>query len=147
MSGEKESNPSSSYVLEDQVGFLLRQANQRHAAIFSDRMGDLGLTPRQFAALVKMRDENEVSQNRLGRLTAMDRATIQGVVRRLRERGLVVERPDPDDRRRSLWRLSPAGETLLAKALVLAVQITRETLAPLSERERGTLIALLTKVA
>ena len=71
------------YVLEDQVGHLLRRAHQRHAAIFLENIGAGQLTPLQFAALVKLRDIGEVSQNHLGRLTAMDAATMQGVIRRL----------------------------------------------------------------
>ena len=63
------------YRLEDQVGFLLRRANQRHTAIFAEGM-PYGLTPPPFAALVKLGDEQGCSQNRLGRLTAMDVATI-----------------------------------------------------------------------
>ncbi|MEE3093623.1 MAG: MarR family transcriptional regulator, partial [Pseudomonadota bacterium] len=97
------------YKLEDQVGHLMRRANQRHAAIFFEGLNDQQLTPMQFAVLVKIGNEEEVSQNRLGRLAAMDPATVQGVVRRLKERALIDARPDPDDGRRSLWRLSEAG--------------------------------------
>ena len=60
----------SAYRLEDQVGHLLRRANQRHAAIFFDGLGQK-LTPMQFAVLIKIGDEGEVSQNLLGRLAAM----------------------------------------------------------------------------
>ena len=81
----------AAYRLEEQVGHLLRRAHQRHAAIFQDGIGDLQLTPMQFAALVKIRDLGKVSQNQLGRLTAMDPATTQGVIQRLVARG-VIER-------------------------------------------------------
>ncbi len=135
------------YVLEDQVGHLLRRANQRHAAIFFEGLNEFHLTPTQFAALVKIGDENEVSQNRLGRLTAMDPATILGVVKRLAERDLVDARPDPTDRRRSLWRLSKKGFELLRKAVPRAEEITEATLAPLARTERRTFLKLLRKLA
>ncbi|MED5573315.1 MAG: MarR family transcriptional regulator, partial [Pseudomonadota bacterium] len=108
------------YKLEDQVGHLMRRANQRHAAIFFEGLNDQQLTPMQFAVLVKIGDEEEVSQNRLGRLAAMDPATVQGVVRRLKERALIDARPDPDDGRRSLWRLSETGEALVAATVPIA---------------------------
>jgi len=135
------------YVLEDQVGHLLRRANQRHAAIFFNGLNDHQLTPTQFAALVKVGDEQEVSQNQLGRLTAMDQATIFGVVKRLRERGLVDARPDPGDARRSLLRLSAAGKCALEDAVPMAKQITMDTLAPLAAGERRTLLKLLRKLS
>ena len=135
------------YKLEDQVGHLMRRANQRHAAIFFEGLHDQQLTPMQFAVLVKIGDEEEVSQNRLGRLAAMDPATVQGVVRRLKERALIDARPDPDDGRRSLWRLSEAGEALVAATGPIAEQITEKTLEPLSKSERSTFLALLRKLA
>ncbi len=42
------------YVVEDQVGFLLRRAHQRHAALFQQGIGVAELTPTQFTALIKM---------------------------------------------------------------------------------------------
>src|SRR5271155_1152286 len=87
------------YVVEEQVGFLMRRANQRHTAIFADGMAAAELTPTQFTALVKVVELGAVTQNHLGRLSAMDPATIQGVVRRLTDRDLVVRTADPLDRR------------------------------------------------
>ncbi len=134
------------YRLEDQVGFLLRRANQRHTAIFAEGMPH-GLTPTQFAALVKLGDEQGCSQNRLGRLTAMDVATIKGVVDRLRDRGLVVAVADPEDRRRTVLHLSGKGTGLLAEAKRAGAEITERTLDPLSPRERAQLLRLLEKIA
>ena len=90
-------NLKQQYILERQAGHLLRRARQRHSTIFQENIGDPQLTPLQFAALVKLRDLDEVSQNHLGRLTAMDAATMQGVIKRLGLRGLIVRRPDPKD--------------------------------------------------
>jgi DNA-binding MarR family transcriptional regulator len=88
------------YVLEEQVGHILRRAHQRATAIFMAELGDrFDLTPTQYAALVKLHDAGPQSQNQLGRLTAMDPATIQGVVRRLVERRLVERSHDRNDRR------------------------------------------------
>ena len=71
---EAKATALGGYRLEDQVGFYLRRAAQRHAAIFADRMTD-ELTPTQWAALVKLAEFVSLSQNLLGRETAMDAAT------------------------------------------------------------------------
>jgi DNA-binding MarR family transcriptional regulator len=134
------------YVLEAQVGHLLRRAHQRHAAIFQDGIGEAQLTPTQFAALVKIRDLGEVTQNQLGRLTAMDPATIQGVVQRLRARDLVARKPDPADRRATLLRLTPEGERICAAAIKRGIAITAATMAPLTATEQATLLALLRRI-
>lgn len=134
------------YVLEDQIGHLLRRAHQRATGIFQSEIGDAQVTPTQFAALVKLAEDGEVSQNRLGRLTAMDPATIQGVVRRLAGRGLVEQRADPDDRRRTLLRLTLEGRTLVDGLLPNGPRVSAVTLEPLDEGEQATLLRLLRRL-
>ena len=134
------------YILEEQAGHLLRKVNQRHTLIFSSIMKELELTPMQFAVMVKIGEHDEISQNQLGRQVAMDPATVQGVVKRLAQRGLIVARPDHADRRRHLWTLSETGAGLLKQAIPRAKQITRATLAPLSETESKNLSGILKKL-
>lgn len=146
MGGAKKPVGLGGYRLEDQVGFALRKANQRHAAIFANRMtGDL--TPTQWAALVKVAELGSVSQNQLGRDTAMDGATIKGVIDRLVKRGLVALASDPGDGRRSLISLTAEGTAVVKEALPLAVAITAETVAGLGEAELRRLLELLRKIA
>lgn len=133
------------YVLEDQIGHLLRRAHQRATAIFQEIMTD-GLTPQQYAALVKIGDFGTVSQNRLGRAVAMDPATSQGVTQRLLAKKLIHRTADPDDRRRAVLSLTPEGESLVARLIPLGARITEKTLQPIDPEERETLLALLLKL-
>jgi MarR family transcriptional regulator, lower aerobic nicotinate degradation pathway regulator len=134
-----------SYILDEQIGFILRQVWQRHAAIFAREIG-INLTPTQWAALSKLMETGPCSQNQLGRLTAMDVATIKGVIDRLTARGLTETSSDPEDGRRLLVSLTRAGQQLAEKAAPNALAITRETLAPLDAKERETLMELLEKL-
>jgi DNA-binding MarR family transcriptional regulator len=133
------------YILERQVGFILRQVSQRHAAIFVARIGD-DLTPTQWATLAKLLERGPCSQNLLGRHTAMDAATIKGVVDRLSNRGIVETRPDPKDARRLVVVLTPAGREIAERARVHAEAITEETLRPLTAGERSTFLKLLKRL-
>jgi len=135
------------YRLEEQVGFILRCAHQRASAIFQEVMAQSGLTPTQFSALVRLRDADEISQNRLGRLTAMDPATIQGVIRRLAQRELIHRRADPSDKRRTLVRLSPAGRRLVAAVVPLGPAVTERVLAPLTPKEKRDFLTLLRRLS
>ena len=137
--------PRQAYVLDEQIGFILRQVWQRHATIFAQEIG-INLTSAQWAALSKLTETGPCSQNQLGRLTAMDVATIKGVIDRLTARGLTETRADPDDGRRLLVSLTRAGQQLAEKVAPNALAITRETLAPLDARERETLVELLSKL-
>lgn len=134
------------YILEDQVGYILRKVSQRHTGIFFELMPE-ELTPTRFAAMAKLHERGSLSQNALGRLTAMDIATIKGVVDRLRQRDLVESSKDPDDARRQLIQLTPKGKELMQRALPLAHDVTDQTTAPLSEAEAKQLVKLLRKVS
>jgi DNA-binding MarR family transcriptional regulator len=133
------------YVLDEQIGFILRQVSQRHAVIFARDIG-IDLTPTQWAALAKLQETGPCSQNQLGRLTAMDVATIKGVIDRLTARGLTETSPDPEDGRRLLVSLTRVGQQLAEKGASNALAISRETLAPLDSKERDMLMTLLNKL-
>ena len=136
----------SDYRLDDQIGFLLRRAHQRHTAIFHELMLE-GLTPTQFAAVAKLREAGPLSQNLLGRETAMDSATIKGVVSRLRDRGIVESVHDDGDRRRLIVALTPEGRRLSNRCIKVAARISELTVAPLDPAERAAIIKLLDRIA
>ncbi len=134
------------YRLDDQVGYLLRRAHQRASAIFLAAFGDVQITPTQWAALVRLADEGALSQNHLGRLTAMDPATVQGVIRRLVARGLIERRADSADRRRTVLTLSEDGRRAVAALTGRAERVSEAILAPLDARDRRRLLALLRRL-
>jgi DNA-binding MarR family transcriptional regulator len=139
-------DPADSYRLEHQVGYWLRRAYQRHMAIFAGVMSDLDLTSMQFAALVKLHELKAVSQTELGRLTGMDRATISGVVARLKRRNLVLYKPDPLDKRSRIIALTPAGDALLTEAMQRIGRVTDQTLEPIEPADRDSLRTILQKM-
>lgn len=134
------------YGIDDQVGFLLRRAHQRHTGLFASTMAGWGLTPTQFNALVRVVECGAVAQNHLGRLVAMDPATIQGVVRRLLARNLVERRADPLDRRATVLSPTAAGRALAASAIPAARAVTEATLAPLDPADRTRFLDLLRRM-
>ena len=145
MSHSGEKNIAMQYILDEQVGFVLRQAQQRHTLLFAGLMID-GLTPTQWAALAKLWECGAQSQNQLGRLTSMDGATIKGVIDRLSARGLTASRPDPEDARRLLIELTEEGADVFRRAAPVAQEISERTLAPLTKVEREILVELLRRI-
>ena len=135
------------YKIEEQVGYLLRRAHQRASAIFQVTIGDPNITPTQYSSMAKLNEYRELSQNHLGRLVGMDKATVQGVVRRLKDRGLVDSRPDPGDARRTLLSLTTEGQSSVNKLLMNGPAVSRETLKPLSAEEQRRLLELLAKLS
>lgn len=135
----------NTYVLDNQIGFLLRQATQRNSQIFQRHTFD-DLTTTQFSALFRLVTMGECSQNELGRRTAMDVATIKGVVDRLRKKGYIATREDENDRRRTLLCIAPGHEGLRERLSDLGTKVTNETLGTLNAADRRQLLDLLGKI-
>jgi len=141
----RDSSEQGRYVLDDQIGFLMRVAMQRHTSIFMSRMIE-GLTQTQFAALAKLYEVGPCSQNHLGRLIYLDAATIKGVVDRLQARNFVTALNDPRDRRRRAVALTDRGRHVTEAAIEVAAEITSATLVPLTVEEQRTVAKLVRKL-
>jgi DNA-binding MarR family transcriptional regulator len=137
---------AAGYRLEAQIGFMLRRAHQKATGIFNAVMGEFGVTPMQFATLAKLHDAGRVSQNELGRLTAMDPATIWGVVNRLAKQGYVAQSPAPSDGRLVMVELTDAGREATQRMKAVAAEVSRETLRPFTDEEAKQLLALLSRL-
>ena len=144
MDKDSTRNEQGSYRLDRQVGFILRRASQRHLSIFSELIPEV--TPTQFAVLAKLVETGALSQNALGRITAMDAATVKGVVDRLVKRGLLTTSRDDKDKRRTIVDLSEEGRALYHEVEPRARLITEQTLAPLNRREQEAFLAMLARL-
>lgn len=138
------SDPAPPYILEDQIGFKLRLANQRHLERFAAAFPEV--TPTQFSTLFKLWEQGALSQNHLGRLVAMDAATTKGVVDRLRTKGLIASTASASDRRRLDVALTPAGQAFIGTAIARAGQVSAATTERLTPAECQTLLALLGRI-
>lgn len=135
------------YDLADHAAHVLRRAHQRASSCFHSLLGEFGITPTQHAALATLLRQGELSQNQLGRLTAMDPSTISIVVRKLVKDGLVKGTPSPTDSRLTMLSLTPRGVEFTLPLLQLSLDSVTMFLSPLNGREQATFLKLLKKVA
>ena len=76
----------------------------------------------------------------------MDVATVKGVVDRLRARDLVTAAPLESDKRRLMLTPTRKGRALYRKFAPQAIEVTRQTLAPLDDDEQRQLMQLLERL-
>jgi len=138
---------ASGYDLAEHPAHIIRRAHQRATMRFQEVMGEHDLTPTQMAALATIMKHGELSQNQLGRLTAMDPSTISIVIRKLLKHGLVDRSASADDQRLTIIRLTEAGVRYTAPLLATSVEVGRRVLAPLKPSERAMFMEMLHRVA
>ncbi|WP_223443300.1 MULTISPECIES: MarR family winged helix-turn-helix transcriptional regulator [unclassified Pseudomonas] len=137
---------STDYSYTDQVGHWLRKAYQRHMAIFQQNVGESQLTAVQFITLCAIRDNGPSSLSELVKMTAVDQATIRGIIERLKARDLVVLGHDEQDKRKVIVSLSEAGLAAVEQTVPCAQEISELTMSNLNPGERVALMFLLRKM-
>lgn len=133
------------YVLDENLGFLLRRAQQLNSTLFN-RSNASALSNTQFAALHRLVENRSLSQNELGRRVHADGATIRGIVSRLERRDAIRVRLSEADRRQLVIVATEAGENLYRAAVEASEQTSERMLEPLSPAERLLLLELLARV-
>ena len=137
---------ASGYDLPTHPAHMIRRAHQRATFYFQQVMNGKDLTPTQQAALATLLKHGELSQNHLGRLTAMDPSTISIVVRKLLKNGFIERRGSKKDQRLAIIRLTDEGVRYSIDRLADSMEVARRVLAPLSPAERQALIDLLHRI-
>lgn len=125
---------------------LLHRAGQCADELFALRVGESGLTPRQFAVMKAIATSEEPSQTTLVDRTGIDRSTMADIVRRLTARGLVQRRRTRRDARRYAVRLTDKGENALRQAEPAARFTDERILSALAPTQREVFLRSLSKI-
>jgi len=107
---------STSVLLASSITHLLHRACQIADSIFNDEAGKTGLTTRQFAVLIAVAQNKDISQTGLVQITGIDRSTVAEIVKRLLRRGLIKRKRTRLDARAYAVRLTDEGEALMREA-------------------------------
>jgi DNA-binding MarR family transcriptional regulator len=129
--------------IDQQPGHAIRRLHQISVGIFLQEVGELGVTPLQYAALQVVANQPGTDQRTLARSIALDASTTGGVVDRLEARGWLERRMSPEDRRARMLFLTPAGAQALADTVPAMLRAQEQILAPLTARQRSEFMRLL----
>ncbi len=99
-------------------------------------MGSGDLTPRQYAVLVAVSQNEGVSQTQLVDKTGVDRSTLADIVRRMLKKGLLQRRRTKEDARAYAVKLTDEGWKVLKAADPLAKKVDDRILGVLPGQQR-----------
>ena len=132
-------------VLDDLIGFHLRQAQDASFRAFAKLAGQHGLKPGHFSAIMIIRLNPGISQVALARAIARDKSTVTPLIREFIERGLVTRHQSKVDRRSFTLTLTAAGEAVLRDLERHAGNHDR-AIDTLIGKQKAELIRLLKKI-
>lgn len=106
----------------------------------------LGMRLKSFFLLGYLRDHPAVTQQELEGALMVDANGVVLLLNELEAAGWSVRQRDPEDRRRHLVEMTPAGSEALERAEAAREDLERELLSSMTPAERATLYQLLHKV-
>jgi DNA-binding MarR family transcriptional regulator len=125
---------------------LLHRAGQQAETLFTFEAATSALTPRQYAVLLTVDQNEDISQTGLVATTGIDRSTLADVVRRLVNKGLLQRKRTRQDARMYAVRLTDRGRQALAAAQPAAERADEKILSMLKNGERMAFIQTLSNI-
>jgi MarR family transcriptional regulator, lower aerobic nicotinate degradation pathway regulator len=126
--------------------WLISRAYAHSHRLLVEGFASAGVRGYHYRLLAALEEFGPASQAALGRRTSIDRSDVVAVLNDLAARGLIQRSPDPDDRRRNVITITPAGTEQLRALDEVVAGVQEKLLAPLSPADRTRLVRLLTAV-
>jgi DNA-binding MarR family transcriptional regulator len=126
--------------------WLISRAYAHSRRLLVEGFASAGVRGYHYRLLAALEEFGPASQAALGRRTSIDRSDVVAVLNDLAARGLIERAPDPDDRRRNVITITPAGTEQLRALDEVVAGVQEKLLAPLSPPDRTRLVRLLSAV-
>jgi MarR family transcriptional regulator, lower aerobic nicotinate degradation pathway regulator len=135
--------------VRDRPTWLISRAYARSSALLNDgfEAKAAGLRSYHYRLLAALEEHGAASQADLGRGTGIDRSDVTAAVNELESRHLVRRSVDPQDRRRNIVAITPAGRRQLGVLDRVIAEVQEQVLAPLSATERRQFLKLIRRLA
>ena len=126
--------------------WLVTQAAMHASRLVAEGFAAADARGYHYRLLAALEEFGPASQAVLGRRSGIDRSDVVATVNELAAGGLVERAQDPEDRRRNIVTITPAGVQKLRRLDAVLARIQDELLAPLTADERDELARLLRRV-
>ncbi|MFI9006654.1 MarR family winged helix-turn-helix transcriptional regulator [Actinosynnema sp. NPDC053489] len=129
------------------LNWLLHRAAHKLGVIAQEAAARQGITTRGQVVLTALASEDcRRTQLALGHELGLDKTTLTAELDRLERAGLIVRKPDPNDRRVRVPAITEQGRAVQGAVEALHVEVEREFTAELTPAEAGLLRVLLERL-
>lgn len=134
------------YVIEESIGYLIKQAHLALHRTIDSKMAALDLTAMQWGPLLLIGHGKANTAAELSRCGGVETSTMTRMLDRLEAKGLLVRQRSESDRRIIYLELSKEGQNLVAKVPDLLAQSLNKHLRGFSAEEVATFKSLLRRI-
>ena len=128
---------------KDCIFHLLNKVSRSGIRFWKSSVAEFGVTPVQAKVLTFLREMDNPTSAELGEETALDSATLTGILDRLESLSLLTRSPRIEDRRTVVVELTDHGKDTADKIFMKTGPANREFLKDLSPEESMMLRGLL----
>jgi DNA-binding MarR family transcriptional regulator len=136
------STPTQRRTTAGAVVLLTRLARSVYRLVDEEQ---LGMRLKEFVMLNFLGESEGTTQSALGDVMCIDANMVVLLLNGLETRGFAVRERDPEDRRRHIVRITPAGRKALVHAEHVLESVRDDALGPLDSDEHDQLRTLLAK--
>lgn len=131
---------------DQSLGLIISRTALRIRTEISRRLKPFGLSPEQGFILNRLGELDGITQKELADRTFKDTPTTARILDRLMDRGLIVRRQHPDDRRAFLIFLTDQGREVRERIVPIAMRMNEDASSGLTAEECKQLQELLNRV-
>lgn len=142
----QQKNTAGATDPESLVGFWINRASRAVIRALDARLRPLGFAMSYLPVMRALADGRSLSQKELAHLARVEQPTMAEMIVRMERDGVVLRKPNPDDKRGSLISLARPWRTRFPEARTVLLDGEREAMTGLSDSERATLRELLQRV-
>ncbi len=135
------------YELVCSPAFLLKRVGLLVKERTIEAYEAIGASPYHYSTLAVLEEGARDTHAKIADALGYDRSWLVGLLDELEEAGLIERKRDPEDRRRHLVSLNPAGKKRLAQLRAISQNVENELLASLDDEQRTQLHEILLQLA
>ena len=126
-------NADSALQLDNQLCFALYSASLAMTKLYTPLLGALKLTYPQYLVLLVLWQQEGLTVTALGERLTLNSGTLTPLLKRMEASGLLLRERSPEDERRVLVTLTPAGQKLKTRAAEIPACVAEASHCALSE--------------
>lgn len=131
---------------ENTLGTLVHEVAHLLRTLIDRRVDPYNLTRAKWLALGVLDRREGITQTELAEYLELDKSTVGRLIDRLVQRGFVVRRKDPNDRRVFRIFFAESAQPILSELEQVGAGVRADALAGISKQDQEKLLSLLDRV-